>query len=288
MSVTGFSDTHLEAVEFNGSVFCAIDWWYGYSCISSDGITWTKYAIPFGLNLGRCLAWNGSVFCITGTGTHIATSPDGITWTVRTGILNSAGPIVWNGSVFFTFKLNTTSGQYSTDGVTWTAVTLPMKASMATVRGGIVCIVSDTFGDIYRSYSATSTNGSTWTLSSGTITPTVSSLFGMGESPSKFVVSIGSYTATSTDGLTWTLSGLSSIVFERAIWTGTAFIAPESSSAGNHVYTSADGLTWGTSSLASGGKNWASIAYGLVVPPISPIPPLFWKDLIQSTQTSAL
>ncbi|MDD2802303.1 MAG: hypothetical protein PHE96_12680, partial [Methylococcales bacterium] len=96
---------------WNGSVFCAVTTPYEIydeinnqyinvsgrdTYTSTDGVTWVKHAdvLPQ-VDSWLAIAWNGAIFCaLAGSqdSAVVATSPDGIVWTARTGI--AAG--VWH------------------------------------------------------------------------------------------------------------------------------------------------------------------------------------------------
>lgn len=72
------------------------------------------------------VAWNGSVFCAAGANGQIATSPDGLTWTNRTGLSSTAfgssqnvNCIGWGGGQFVVIG-GAGGCATSPDGITWT------------------------------------------------------------------------------------------------------------------------------------------------------------------------
>ena len=88
-TVPGGASSHdFYAVAHNGSVFVAVGGTFSsvgagtaYICSSSDGITWTQRysSTP---NVLYCVAYNGSSFTALGAGFVLATSSDGLSWTV--------------------------------------------------------------------------------------------------------------------------------------------------------------------------------------------------------------
>jgi hypothetical protein len=131
---------------------------YGYGSnqmiYSYDGLTWQPS--PSGNTVfsagGRvdCLAWNGATWLaggISGTadGNHarLATSPDGINWTLVTTVGGGGGAytnffqLASNGSMWIILYSNLTSSQgyYSYDTITWTSTSVPYYARMG-INGG--------------------------------------------------------------------------------------------------------------------------------------------------------
>lgn len=196
----------------------------GHIATSPNGITWTT-RLTAGGDWQR-VAWNGSVFCaITRSGT-IRTSPDGITWTVRTGLLMSYFDLVWNGSVFCVVgQKDSTASQCITSPDGITWTTHSMPLS----PNGY--------------YSITSNN-------TGTLVASATSGF-----PGYFTF------AYSTDnGSTWTPSKPASgdIQFTNLTWDGTNFLAYQGpfapgglSVSGPGFAYSPDGVSWTLGSISN-------------------------------------
>jgi len=159
----------------------------------------------------------------------IATSPDGTTWTDRTG---TAAPtrdcnwtsIAWNGSLFCAVSYNTsTNGNQvmtSPDGTTWTA----RNASHLSQWRGI-----------------------SW---NGTVFAAVSNAAG------------SSLAMSSPDGITWTQRTLDTGLQTQAIsWNGTVFTAIGNGNSGKIAY-SEDGITWTvTRVFANDNSTWLGLGW---------------------------
>ena len=92
----------------------------GSIATSTDGITWTIRTLNACNNQGHGLAYSGSLFVAVG-GTFSATSADGITWTDNAGFPpNQTRAVVWGNSKFCATGTNGTAST-SPDGVNWTA-----------------------------------------------------------------------------------------------------------------------------------------------------------------------
>jgi hypothetical protein len=163
----------VSSIIWTGTQFYALSVEPGRVYVSSspDGITWTyRGNASLSQSFGAAkIVWNGSIFCIAGTGSRIvATSPDGITWTNRTGLSSTAwgsfsdNDIAWNGSIFCVVGFG---GRVATspDGITWTFQSAilsnwgPIAINTVTAVGNQFYIGADS-GIV-----ATSTDGVTWT-----------------------------------------------------------------------------------------------------------------------------
>ncbi|HEY6018470.1 MAG TPA: hypothetical protein VIY48_00785, partial [Candidatus Paceibacterota bacterium] len=169
-----------------------------------------------------CAVSRGTISPATLTDNAAATSPDGITWTLRT--LPSTVPwkgIAWNGTTFCAVAGGTTFGgtlsnaaATSTDGITWAAQTLPATTDWTCIAAG---------GSLFCAVARNASGGAN---------------------------------ATSTDGVTWTLRGLDQYYWDAIAWNGTLFLVVGESSTWR---TSPDGITW-TSIDAVAGNFWMSVA----------------------------
>lgn len=105
------------------------------SCIkySTNGLSWTNAATP-NAQLGSIAYGNGTFVAvdISGTlGTIAATSPDAVTWTLRTLPSSSAWrSVAFGNGVFVALSNTSTNAATSTDGITWTARVLPTSAAV--------------------------------------------------------------------------------------------------------------------------------------------------------------
>lgn len=83
-----------QGVTANSSLFICVQ---GSTTLqySSDGVSWTTPTFPAGTYGWEAVTWNGTVFCAVenGSGARATTSPDAMTWTIRTiggsGLTNS-------------------------------------------------------------------------------------------------------------------------------------------------------------------------------------------------------
>lgn len=119
------------------SVMSALAWAAAKVHISTDGASWTTYTISTTNSENLIdLAYGNDRFVSVGVGGTVMVSTDGITWSDYSisdtitlfGVAYGNGVFVAVGSLQFLQNNNTdTYAYYSTDGTSWTRVTLPME-----------------------------------------------------------------------------------------------------------------------------------------------------------------
>jgi hypothetical protein len=129
---------------------------------SDNGVTWTAGNLDS--SGWRECAWNAAagLFCAVGssTTTRVATSPTGAVWTNRTIPAGGRSTIASNGTLWFTPTDGSAIGHTSTDGVTWTQVTLPASRTWLDVSWtGTQFVLTALLSNVLT----VSANGSTWT-----------------------------------------------------------------------------------------------------------------------------
>lgn len=231
---------------------------------SIDGKSWNAYPGPsVG---GSNVQWagvaygNGSFVMVAQGGGAIfyyATSSNGIDWTASSMTGTAANyQLAFGGGTFVTGPGQTagTTGYYSTNGTSWTAMTLPASDTWnITYGGGYFVAVGSTSG-----HTAYSTNGNSWTSGATIGAGYAYPYFGNGI----FVVGTNNSTAaliSSNNGVTWTSVTLAT-VFLTSLGVGTY---------GNGVY-----LMGGGSSLFNRSTNatsWASDTGGALSSGLGPV-----------------
>jgi hypothetical protein len=236
---TPFSWSGCYDVAWNGSKFMAVGVDIsnnGAAATSTDGITWTAITtIPWNPSIGLySVAWHPSsqLWIIVGPVTsQCLTSPDGVTWTVRTMPLNG-GVFVRSGNGIAVIVGGTSMPNApiatSPDGITWTARTIPSAPSVggqypywdgATWWVGV-------YNGPGTNLLSSSDNGVTWDerTSPNSGTTTISGIFSQGTPqppvaipPPSSSISFVSYSATNATSVTSTVQ----------------FSAPSNLSAGN-------------------------------------------------------
>jgi hypothetical protein len=134
--------------------------------ISSDGITWSVPAtVPNVFSSGADVAWNGTRWVVCGysasSGIAILTSTDGNIWVQASGpTVSKLQGVAWNGSIFVAVGDTIVT---STDGLTWTAPTLPPGAfnlGNTITWSGTQWIAGGEFPAVMMK----SSDGTTWTV----------------------------------------------------------------------------------------------------------------------------
>ena len=157
-----------------------------------------------------------------GPNDQVQTSPDGITWTIRTNPVSASwSGVTWGNGIFVAVASNGFPNQVQTspNGVTWTSRTAPNN-------------------DWY---------GVTW--GNGLFVAVANNGF-----PNQI--------QTSPDGLTWTLRTIAfnnnwfSVTYGNGTFVALAFTG------NNNVQTSPDGITWTIQSSAVAGNFWMAVTYG--------------------------
>ena len=171
------------------------------------------------------LYFGGNKFIISSTNINLAYSTDGITWTAASMPGGGHSPrLAYNGSLWMASYLSVNSSAYSTDGITWT------------VGGNTPASPSTGWcNPVY--------GNSIW-----------ATLF----------TSLGTTTnvfTTSPTGVTWTARTLPLTgQVEQPQYANSIFIAGCLDSA--NVLTSTDGITWTTRTAAAGSTYTRGITYG--------------------------
>lgn len=231
-----------------------------------DGVTWTARTSQFGSNsvLGACYA--GGQFVIVGSTGKIATSLDGITWTLQADInstYNFRG-VAYNGTnLYVAVGVDSDSGTeiiYSSPtGTTWTQRSIGVNGGCFKVAFGAgIWVTSCVGGAIF-----TSTDGLTWTpgfFDAVGAQPGRSCLFG---NVSGGVFVIGAENGgvfSSTNGTLWTsrtsqFSGDN--ILAGAFGDGKFVIGGDS----GKISTSPDGTTW-TARTAVSANNVSTLGFG--------------------------
>lgn len=221
----------------------------------TQGRTWVTATIPAANYTTVCFGGPAGLVAvgINGAVGAIATSPTGATWTDRSPGFPSAGPfasVKWNGARYVAVG-SPGVGAWSTDGITWTLVTLPtVNASNAYQSVDWSPTASLWLAVGSSGASATSPDGNTWT-GRGIDTVNFPNLRGIAWSTPLGLFSIvaqGGLAYTSTDGIAWHKTSIpNSLDCLGVVWAGRMFIASVANSVSGDLITwSYDGANWTT------------------------------------------
>lgn len=148
---------------YGGGMFVAVS--QSLAGVSSpDGVTWTSRPMPGGGGSNYiAVAYGGSQFvAVNNTGGGTATSPDGMNWTYRAGLIsNNYQGVGYGNGLYFIAAAGTVNGYTSTDGITWTGPkTMPASGTWQSFVYG-----NSTYAVLPNSLSvsASSPDASTWT-----------------------------------------------------------------------------------------------------------------------------
>jgi hypothetical protein len=227
---------------------------------------WSAIAQPES-NAWKKITWASElgIFCaVSSSGTNrIMTSPDGITWTVRSTQSNLWAAIVWSPELglFCIFSL---LGQISTspDGITWTPQVNPNSNSITAAAWspelGLFAAVSENGTNRI----ITSPDGITWTER---IQPEDNTWKAIVWSPELGMFCACSQSGTnrvmtSFDGITWTGRTPSANTWNTIEWSSELGLFCMLAISSNATATSPDGITW-TSSADIEGNQWNSLSW---------------------------
>jgi hypothetical protein len=282
-SPTISSTYRFQRIHNNGAMFLGMDDNGKAPDYSYDGKTWfSGGAITGGPFLRNgWAAWNGSIWLTVGIGgagnPHgSATSPDGLTWTRTTGILDQGYHVMWNGSVWIA------GGKYysADNGATWTLCQGSYPTTAIGVQTSSIAMpaTSTTTGALVVSGGA-GIGGNTYI--GGT-------LFANGTAPQNAYnmvmgTSIGFF--TSTDTFNWTLRNntvMSGVTPLSVKWNGYTWLAIAKSGT-NTTATSPDGITW----TGRGNTTPNALPNTCIAISVAYSPPLdYWIAMTYSTNTS--
>ncbi len=235
-------------IAWGGGRFVAIG--YGGSiATSTDGQHWTHADTPDRTSWLSAAYGAGVGWVVVSGDQIVATSPDGVTWTVQQTLQGSPGAsqVAFGNGVFV--AAGDGSSWVSADGKTWT----PMRAQLHSIAfGNGVFVGTPSTGPVAsadgRTWPASATTGSASQANDGVA-------FGNGV----FVATTGATMSTSTDGAHWTAVAAPPFNAGRLSFAVDRFY-PQLSDG-----SSSDGRTWDAAPSMPGRKGAANAAGTVVV-----------------------
>jgi len=232
--------------------------------ISSLSIsTWFEQSIH--LSTVNNITYGGGQFVAVRAGAHtdnIATSPDGITWTSRTGPdTNKRTDVTYGDGLYVAVSDEGHPNQVitSADGITWTQRTTPVDGEWYGVTYGNGIFVAVASAGSTGNRVMTSPDGINWTIRT---TPADlywrSVNYGNGLFLATSISTATNNIMTSPDGITWTQRTKSyfaqthDAVYAQGLWVVAA--------SSGRIYTSPDGITW-TEYIMTETHDWKGATY---------------------------
>jgi hypothetical protein len=188
------------------------------------------------------------------TVTNRSASPQTFDINVYNSAMNQATIDSLNSQSFMVLTSGS-AGQYSTDSVTWTPITMPSNIQYIYPRYGNGAWVA--VNNNNSTAAARSTNGITWTTST---LPVATSWTGLAYGNNVFVAMAYQSTtaASSTDGITWTLRTLPTTGYNRLGFGSGKFVALKGAWPSTTAMWSTDGITWTQNATMPSG-NWYQV-----------------------------
>lgn len=230
---------------------------------SADGITWTAGSNTSANITGGIYGGNTLVGAANTGSTNAVSSTDGKTFTART-LANAAwsagGNVAYGAGTWVVVPgdaVSKTLGSYSTNGTSWTSMTMPSSKSWYAAgygNGIFLAVVNGTSSD-----AATSTDGITWTARTLPTSGNTTTVAGNSSRVFAFLASSTSASYTANGGANWTTVTMpSTAVWLASYYANSRFLV---AAYGTEAATSPDGTTWTarTMSVSMGSR---VIAYG--------------------------
>lgn len=224
------------------------------------GITWTSRTSA-GDNFWVTVTYgNGLYVAVSGSAGAVMTSPDGITWTLRSAPTNAWQSVTYGAGLFVAVANNGTNNRVMTspDGITWTSRTTPADnfwQGVTFANGLFVAVAGSGTGNRVM----TSPNGITWTIRSSAADNQWSDVtYGNGLFVAVAQTGTNNRVMTSPNGTTWTIRTSAANNFWNAVTYGNGVFSAVSSAG---AMTSTDGIAWTIRTTPTG--SWSSVVYGL-------------------------
>ena len=260
------SSNAWHCIGYGNGTFVALTSTADIAAISTDGVTWTQYALPINMSTfqSNSITYGNNMFVAVAGKNQIITSDNGINWTQRIlPTIPSSISATWSDVAYGNGKFVAISesniAAISTDAINWTEISLPLA-------GREVVYGNDRFVILSGSTCMTSTDGISWTIGTTPLTnnnTTQSLTYGNGI----FMALVGSSeVAISQNGLAWDAIAIPSGVWRSIVYGNGLFLilpaAPLISSSAFGIFSGDNGKTWSKSSIIVSNDIWESSAYG--------------------------
>lgn len=291
------AESNWVDIAYGNGRYVAISDSSAMAAYSFDGDTWYKSNLPSDAEW-TSVRYGQGVFYATTYGSIAASSPDGVTWTLRDAtyqeidITTSARDtnegyaartlphtafwtdVIWDGAKFIAIGHDNgvtplAFGATSTDGETWSTVSLPLVSSQFEYTA-IAYDGTSTYVALLANtrHVSTSADGLTWAGTVNAIPTSSSQWSDMAYGEGKFVAVSASANRTtySADGATWIngttgVSEATSITYGSVGGEGYFVLVSGLTSDSTDAAYSTDGITFNVSALPTNTR-WSSVAYG--------------------------
>lgn len=244
----GSSDV-MTSITYSSSLNLFVATAYAGKIITStNGTAWTQRTPATGVGFLNTVCWSStlSLFLYAGLGDtgntgSLGTSPDGITWTARTGISTCKYGVSAYSTTLSLFVIGGTNSAEnackmatSADGITWSDVASPGA-------GTKVYSIAEKAGTFYSGRGAgtayTSTNGTTWSSATTNCTYPIRAV--VAATTGNFIYSTDYEINLDTQYPIWLQPGTGRMAYDD---TNSTFLIP--SKAGTLIYSTDNGITW--------------------------------------------
>jgi hypothetical protein len=230
-----------------------------------EGQTWSSVTMPSS-HFWSFVYGDGVFAGVVGGGTtnFAVYSSDGVNWNTSNTVANQSwsGAAYGNGTFAVVSVDGSGAGMTSTDGINWTAQTIPAQDWDNVAYGnGLFVSVDDNGADAQEVM--TSPDGVTWTLQNIAQNKWLAVAYGDGKfvTVSNAQTGVSGDVATSPDGVTWTLQTIpSNLDLQGVAWDSTIGLFAAAATDGT-ILTSPDGVTW-TARTPATASHWQGMDSG--------------------------
>lgn len=217
---------------------------------------WKQNTLPANTDWKSVTYGDGKYVAVTFYSDKGAYSTDGVTWTEMSMPAVDSWIVTYGNGKYVALASGNTKGAYSTNGITWTEMTLPASRSWNGLTYGNGKFVAVAASSDKGAYS---TDGVTWTeMSMPTSRDWASVTYGDGKFVAVVVDSL--YGAYSADGISWTeMSMPASRIWRRVAYGNGKFVAVGAGS--DKGAYSTDGISWTEMSMPTS-RSWIGLTYG--------------------------
>lgn len=217
---------------------------------------WKQNTLPANTDWKSVTYGNGKYVAVEFYSDKGAYSTEGITWTEMSMPAVGSWIVTYGDDKFVAVSSGDTNGAYSTNGINWTQMNMPVSRSWNGLTYGNGKFVAVAASSDKGAYS---TDGVTWTeMSMPASRDWASVTYGDGKFVAVVVDSL--YGAYSTDGITWTeMSMPTSGIWRRVTYGNGKFVAVASGNTKGAYST--DGINWTEMSMPTS-RSWIGITYG--------------------------